>query len=109
MSFDTTVSYTGTKTGECIKIETALEKNLLNISCRHHVAKLVLEKVFALHNSAKSPNVDLLVNFRSHWPSIDKKKIKTVLDAPNALEQLSGTRDALIAFATEQLATNQPR
>ena len=74
MNFDTTVSYTGTKTGECIKIETALEKNLLNISCRHHVAKLVLEKVFALHNSAKSPNVDLLVNCRSYWPSIDKKK-----------------------------------
>lgn len=108
MSFDTTVSYTGTKTGECIKIETALEKNLLNISCRHHVAKLVLEKVFALHNSAKSPNVDLLVNFRSHWPSIDKKKSRRFW-MPQTHWNNSGTRDALIAFATEQLATNQPR
>ena len=73
MSFDTTVSNTGTKTRACIKIEIALEKNLLNIACRHHVTELVLEKVFGLHNSAKSPNVDLFVNFRSHWPSIDQK------------------------------------
>ena len=40
-------------------------------------------------------------------PFIDQTKFKTVLDDPNALEQPSGMRDALIAFTTEQLATNQ--
>ena len=100
---------TGTKTGACVKIETALKKNLLNITCHHYIAELVLEKVFALHDSAKSLNVDLFVNFCSRWPSIGQTKFKTILDDPNALEQLSGMRDASITFATKQLATNQPR
>ena len=109
MCFDTTASNTGTKTEACAWMETELQRNLLAIACRHHAAKLVLEKVFVLHDSAKSPNVDLFVSSRSHMPSIDQTKSKMFLDDPNILEHLSGKRDALIAFATEQLVTNQPR
>ena len=71
MCFDTTASNTGCKGGVCIKLETELGKELLNLACRHHVSEIVLEKVFSLHDSARSPKLEL--PFRDFWPQIDQK------------------------------------
>jgi len=60
LCFDTTASNTGTKDGVCIRLETEIGHELLNLACRHHISEIMLEKVFSIHDVSKSPNMD-------HW------------------------------------------
>ena len=52
--------------------------------CPHHVSEIVLEKVFLLHDSARSPKLVLFSHFRDFWSEIDQTKYRTF-----ALQQLS--------------------
>ena len=55
LCFDTTASNTGTKSGVCIRLETEIGHELLNLACRHHISEIMLEKVFSIHDVSKSP------------------------------------------------------
>jgi len=50
LCFDTTASNTGTKGGVCIRLEKEIGRKFLNLACRHHVAEIMLEHVFSLHD-----------------------------------------------------------
>jgi len=50
LCFDTTASNTGTKGGVCIRLETEIGRQLLNLACRHHMSEIVLEKVFSVYD-----------------------------------------------------------
>ncbi|KAK6169761.1 hypothetical protein SNE40_020750 [Patella caerulea] len=57
----------------CILVETALKRELLNLTCRHYVPEIVLAQVFSVVDGAsKSPNINKLVRFREFWSNIDK-------------------------------------
>ena len=105
MCFDTTASNTGCKGGVCIKLEAELGKDLLNLACRHHVSEIVLEKVFSLHDSARSPKLELFSHFRDFWPQIDQVKYRTAMDDKDAAQRVTEIRDDVITFALQQLST----
>ena len=58
MCFDTTSSNTGQKKGACTLIEDKLEKELLNLACRHHISELLIGAVITVMlGPSKSPKV----------------------------------------------------
>src|SRR5688572_25265174 len=109
MCFDTTVSNTGCKGGVCIKLEAELGKDLLNIACRHHVSEIVLEKVFSLHDSARSPKLAIFSHFHDFWPQIDQAKYRTAMDYKDAAQRVTEIRDDVITFALQQLSAENHR
>src|SRR5688572_22558353 len=109
MCFDTTASNTGCKGGVCIMLEAELGKDFLNLACRHHVSEIVLEKVFSLHDSARSPKLELFSHFRDFWPQIDQAKYRTAMDDKDAAQRVTEIRDDVITFALQQLSTENHR
>ena len=109
MCFDTTASNTGCKGGVCIKLETELGKELLILACRHHVSEIVLEKVFSLPDSARSPKLELFSRFRDFWPHIDQAKYRTAMEDKDAAQRVTEIRDNVITFALQQLSTEYHR
>src|SRR5688572_10081443 len=96
MCFDTTASNTGCKVGVCIKLEAELGKDLLNLACRHHVSEIIVrEKVFSLHDSARSSKLELFSHICDFWPQIDQAKFRTAMDDKEI-------RDDVITFALQQ-------
>jgi len=73
MSFDTTASNTGNKTGACVLLEQKINKPLLALACRHHIHELITAKVFetVIENSS-GPQVQLFQRFVTAWNT--KKK-----------------------------------
>jgi len=57
MSFDTTSSNTGLKSGAWMLLEQKLGRNLVSLACRHHVMELIIAKVFdTLMGTPSEPN-----------------------------------------------------
>ena len=49
LCFDTTASNTVIVIGGmCIRLETEINRKLLNLACDHHISEIMLEKVFSL-------------------------------------------------------------
>lgn len=46
MSFDTTATNTGRKTGACVLIEQQIERDLLYLACRHHIHEIAARVTF---------------------------------------------------------------
>ena len=110
LCFDTRASNTGLKGGVCVLIEQELERDLLNLTCRHHVAEIVLEKVFGLHDtSSKSPNIELFHHFKEYWPRVDQTSFHTAMDDKEMRSRVAEWREEVIMFATDQLHQHQPR
>src|SRR5688572_18931558 len=109
MCFDTTASNTGCKGGVCIMLEAELGKDFLNLACRHHVSEIVLEKVFSLHDSARSPKLELFSHFRDFWPQIDQAKYRTAMDDKDAAQRVTEIREDVITIALQQLSTEKPK
>ena len=65
LSFNTTASITGVEGGFCF-YESDIGWPLLNLTCRHHVSEIMLEKVFSLHDVFKSPNMKIFDHFRDY-------------------------------------------
>ncbi|XP_050714934.1 uncharacterized protein LOC126997731 [Eriocheir sinensis] len=109
LCFDTTVSNTGLKGRVCVLIERELERDLLNLACRHHVAEIVLEKVFGLHDTSKSPNIELFHHFKEYWPRVDQTSFRTAMVDEEMRSRVAEWREEVIMFATDQLHQHQPR
>ena len=75
LSFDTTSSNTGCRTGACVLIEQKLEKDLLYFACRHHVMELIAGAAFTtVLGSTSSPEVPLFKRFKQQWEYLDHCK-----------------------------------
>ena len=109
LCFDTTASNTGVKGGVCLKIENEIGWELLNLACRHHSAKIMLEKVFSLHDISKSPNIEIFSHFKDYWPRIDQTAFSTATEDENMKALIEPWKNSIIAFAVSQLNEFQPR
>jgi hypothetical protein len=82
MSYDTTSSNTGYKKGACVWLERKIGRNLLHLSCRHHIFELLVEKIINDHfGKSTSPDIPLFVSFRKVWPTIDKESYEILADS----------------------------
>jgi hypothetical protein len=103
MSFDTTSSNTGHKSGACTVLEELLGRDLLYLACRHHITEIVAEKVFvACDNQSTGPDILLFKRFQQQWQFINKELFQVCDDNVN-------DREDIISFCQHQLAVKQQR
>jgi len=66
--YDTT-SNTGIHRGACVHTGEALDRELVNIACCHHVMEVILSRVFTtLFGASGGPEVALFKRFQKQWP-----------------------------------------
>lgn len=110
MSFDTTASNTGLKSGACILLEQKLGRKLVSLACRHHVMELIVAKVFdKVMEASSGPNIKLFKRFSEFWTSIDRHNYESGVADHLIASQLESEKDVLLAFISSQLSQFQPR
>jgi hypothetical protein len=87
MSFDTTSSNTGMKSGACILIEEMLGGvDLLWLACRHYIFELIIGAVFQVcMGYSSAPDVLMFKRFQSRWQLLDKSIFETGQDRQTSL------------------------
>lgn len=117
LGFDTTATNTGRHGGVAVNLskENGLNKDLIWLPCRHHIAEIVLGSVIALWEKTTSgPDVDLFKNFRDKW---NKRKIQKTnyevyfndnCKSKKVIEK-KFDRTKLISFIKSNLETKQVR
>lgn len=101
--------FVGENGGIVVRLEDTLKRPLLHLPCRHHVAEIILSKVFALHDDATSPHLELFKGFKRHWSTIDQKRFSTACDEPTFSSALNRNKKAIRDFAFGQLTLQHPR
>lgn len=104
MSFDTTSSNTGIKSGACTLIEAALGRDVLHLACRHHIMELIAEKAFSACDCIPStgPAILLFQRFKQQWNFINKLDFRVPEDDVS-------NRDELLIYFKQKLSVDQPR
>ena len=77
LCFDTTGANTGWKSGSAPLLSTMLPHDVLFFACRHHIAELLLSKIFELtvEKDSKGPTICIFSRFKSWWER-NKKNIR---------------------------------
>jgi len=111
MSFDTTSSNTGNKSGACVLLEHKLGRSILSLACRHHIHELIIAKVFEvlLETASSGPQIRLFQRFSSAWDTINAAAYENGIDDQILAADLMTVKDEVIAFLKMQLQTYQPR
>uniref|UniRef100_A0ABD2W6H2 Uncharacterized protein n=1 Tax=Trichogramma kaykai TaxID=54128 RepID=A0ABD2W6H2_9HYME len=113
MCYNTTSTNTGCRVGACTSLELKLNKNLLNASCRHHIAELVLGAAFdhCFPETSTSPEIKMLKNFSDSWSKIDKKIYNSALDDKDKYSKLIEKKKNEVLFFIQQCLSlkKQPR
>jgi hypothetical protein len=110
MSFDTTASNTGLKSGACVLLEQNLNRNLVSLPCRHHIMELIVARVFGtLMETSSGPNIKLFQRFADCWTSIDKQSYKSGVADESIALQFESDKDDLVSLIHFQLSQFQPR
>ena len=87
-----------------------LERDLLDLACRHHVLEVVLAAAFkATTSETSNPEVLLLAIFQAGWGNIEQDKFQhgTTDGIVNIL--IEPIKDELLVFDQSQLDINEPR
>ena len=83
MCFDTTASNTGWLNGAATKLEIHLNRPLLWIPCRKHIAELFLKASwYAIFDEDMGPNYGGFKEFKHVWTSINKNNFKGLQPKP---------------------------
>ena len=70
--FDTTASNSGVKQGACKRMEDWLERPVLWLACRHHVAELIAKASwYELFEEDLGPDNGFFVQFKNDWPNLN--------------------------------------
>jgi hypothetical protein len=73
MVFDTTAHNSGRVKGACTLIQQQLDKELLELACRHHIFELVLGVVFeTLVGISKTPTIPFVDLLAKEWKNLDQ-------------------------------------
>jgi len=103
MSFDTTSSNTGCKSGACTLLAEMIGRDLLHLACRHHMMEIVAEKVFvACDIPSTGPDILLFKRFQQQWTFIDRGQFQVFED--DVVD-----REEILSFCRQHLAIKQPR
>ena len=113
LSFDTTASNTGHRSGACTLIKQKLEKDVLNLPCRHHIVELIIgaafEKVTAASTASSGPDIRIFKQFQKQWQCIDHDQFAPASTDISVEAQVAPYRSDLVDFIHKQLQFQQPR
>lgn len=73
MGYDTTSSNTGMHAGSCVLLQNKLDRELLELACRHHMYELPLRAVF----KSNAPKVQIFERFRKTWNDLDHNRYQS--------------------------------
>lgn len=59
--FDTTASHTGRLNGPCVLLEYKFNRDILYLTCRHHIFEIILKSVFIGSTFSSSTGIDILL------------------------------------------------
>jgi hypothetical protein len=109
--FDTTASNTGRLNGACTLLEKSLDREILFLTCRHHIFELVLQGVFTKVKlfSMTGPDILLFKRFQNMWENIDKSKISTSVSNTYIHNILKNDVDEIIVYAKKKIFEDLPR
>lgn len=104
LSFDTTATNTGERSGTCLLLEQNLGRELLHLACRHHILELLAGAAFevSIRESSTGPDIKLFRRFRDFWSNINQRNFQdcnTNTDVSNAVAPI---RDDLLLFFSMQ-------
>ena len=103
MSFDTTSSNTGLKSGACTLLEQMVGRDLLHLACRHHIMEIVVAKVLTVCDiPSTGPDILLFKRFQQQWKFIDHEQFQIFEDSVT-------DREDILSFCRQQRAIKQPR
>lgn len=114
MSFDTTNTNSGCRNGVITRLPVMLDKKLLSLACRHHVAELVLKHCFEMKgDTSQSDKLDKFKRFQEEYngkmDSGEILKHRNVTTVPLLDELTSPWRQKAIEFCLKQLTQRHPR
>lgn len=111
MSFDTTSSNTGVKTGACVHLQQAFDRKLISFACRHHIYEIYLRSVFELFFPiTQAPGVLMFERFANAWKNLNHNSFKSGLDDEFVRTKISDReRDEITKFCQSQLKLNHSR
>ncbi|XP_074114153.1 uncharacterized protein LOC141537206 [Cotesia typhae] len=110
MCFDTTAVNTGIHNGTCKEIEKILGRELIWLSCRHHIFEIVLRGAFEVFWPVSSgPNVQMFGRFKKFWDDIDITNYKSGVEDAVVADIISNKKDEISSFITKSLQLLQPR
>lgn len=112
MSFDNTSSNTSQQVGACVRLYNELNRNILWLSCRHHMYELVLKQIFyvVVERVTTSPNVAMFDTFKSRWPTLNQTIFEPGINDEKIDSAFQSTeKQELIDFFRKQLQIQQSR
>lgn len=100
MGFDTTSANTGIHNGACTILERKLQRNLLNLPCRHHISELILKSVFEIKvcKASSGPTVPLFVRFQKKWPTLNHQQFHSGIQDASVNQLLTDDKEDIILF-----------
>ncbi|KAL4084393.1 hypothetical protein QTP88_028216 [Uroleucon formosanum] len=109
--FDTTASNSGRLNGACVLLEQKLGRNVLFLTCRHHIFEITLQAVFIEAKFAPSsgPDIPHFKRFIDNWKNINKNEYSVWTDDSMTFDILINVRDKILDFAEKKLQDCFPR
>lgn len=111
MSFDTTSSNTGDKSGACFLLQQRLNSKPVMLACRHHMYEIVLRSIFELKVApSKAPDVPFFQRFAKAWPDINQTNFQSGLEDESIRMVITNDEcEDIKSFCFVKLTEKQPR
>lgn len=114
MCFDTTNTNSGIHKGVITRLPKMLNKKLLALACRHHVAEIVLRHLFEVYgDNSQSDQLDGFKKFKTDYnKKLESGEImipKTVTDDAKLDALTAPWRNGIIDFCLQQIELKHPR
>ena len=80
LSFDTTATNSGIKSGAAVLIEKELTQNMLHLACRHYIHEILLGDVFTLLvGPSRNPDIRMCKCFKQKWSSLCHPQFEPIM------------------------------
>lgn len=111
VSFDTTSSNTGTKSGAVVLLEEKMNRKLMYFPCKHHINEISLRTVFETKlSSTTAPEVPSFKRFFDAWPKLNHDVFASGLGDEIVNAKIGATeRMEIIEFCKIQLVKSHSR
>ena len=94
LSFDTTVTNSGIKSGAAVLIEKELTQNMLHLACRHHIHEILLGDVFTLlFGPFRNPEITMCKCFKQKWSSLCHAQFEPITTGRQSVAILDANKD----------------
>jgi len=109
--FDTTASNTGRLNGACYLLEQKLNRDIMFLTCRHHIYEIVLHGVFNKIQLTpnKGPDIPLFKRFQKQWKLLNQTQYLPWDSDAIVLKILKDDADRIIQYVQNKIKEAQPR